>query len=234
MALGQLRSNKATVVVIGAVIFLAALVGLAYNHLDTWELPAGSRLVLPFSILVFPLDCSPVRPVAAVCGFGSVSAPPPCTLQKQGGGEESVVHLEANANLIFLLYRTGSNTPASSAKPGQDIDTSGEDLMEFYLKSIQKPSVKPSDSTYSPYGAFEWKLPEAGDDVKWNEELGEEFCIIDLDNRPFDEEGQLWNSEPMSFKLGKKLHGISMGFINHWLYGMAPADALICWRGMEI
>lgn len=39
--LGPIRSNRATLIVLGAIIFLAAFVGLAYNHVDRWELPEG-------------------------------------------------------------------------------------------------------------------------------------------------------------------------------------------------
>lgn len=37
--IGSMRSNKSTALVVGVVVFLAAAVGLAYNHLDTWEFP---------------------------------------------------------------------------------------------------------------------------------------------------------------------------------------------------
>lgn len=42
MILGGSRSPRATAIVVGAVIFLAAFIGLVYNHLDTsWDLPAN-------------------------------------------------------------------------------------------------------------------------------------------------------------------------------------------------
>lgn len=34
---GQLRSNRSTALVAGAVVFLIFFVSLAYNHLDNWE-----------------------------------------------------------------------------------------------------------------------------------------------------------------------------------------------------
>lgn len=40
--IGQMRSNKVTALVVGVVIFLAAFVGLAYNHLEPWQKPADT------------------------------------------------------------------------------------------------------------------------------------------------------------------------------------------------
>jgi hypothetical protein len=37
---GQVRTNRSTVLMAGAVIFLVAFVSLAYNHLDPWVPPA--------------------------------------------------------------------------------------------------------------------------------------------------------------------------------------------------
>lgn len=36
----QARSNKATVLFVGAVVFMAVFVGLVYNHLDYWSATA--------------------------------------------------------------------------------------------------------------------------------------------------------------------------------------------------
>lgn len=36
----QARSNKATLLLVGAVVFLALFVGLAYNHMDYWHAPS--------------------------------------------------------------------------------------------------------------------------------------------------------------------------------------------------
>ena len=45
------------------------------------------------------------------------------------------------------------------------------------------------------------------------------MCIIDLDNRKFNETGQLFGPEAMSWKDKDQVHGLSMGILNHWLYG---------------
>jgi hypothetical protein len=37
--MGPIRSNRATLVVLAAIIFLAAFVGLAYNNVESWDLP---------------------------------------------------------------------------------------------------------------------------------------------------------------------------------------------------
>lgn len=39
--MGPIRSNRATLFVLGAIFFLAAFVGLAYNNLESWDLPDG-------------------------------------------------------------------------------------------------------------------------------------------------------------------------------------------------
>lgn len=80
-----------------------------------------------------------------------------------------------------------------------------------------RPSVKPSDPQYSPFGAFGWGLPDGP--KRWNESLGERLCIIDLDNRPFNEPGQLWAEKPMSWDKPHEVHGLSVGVLNHWLFG---------------
>ena len=39
--MGPIRSNRATLFILGAIFFIAAFVGLAYNNLETWEIPDG-------------------------------------------------------------------------------------------------------------------------------------------------------------------------------------------------
>lgn len=36
----QSRSNKTTLIIVGAVVFVTIFVGLVYNHLDYWEAPS--------------------------------------------------------------------------------------------------------------------------------------------------------------------------------------------------
>lgn len=84
-----------------------------------------------------------------------------------------------------------------------------------------KPSIKVDESKYKPWGAFEWKFPEDGT-PKWHEPLGKDICIFDLDDRGYDENGQVFGSEILSWDNSDHLHGLSLGVLQHWLYGTYP------------
>ena len=85
------------------------------------------------------------------------------------------------------------------------------------LKDVHKDLVKPDEKKYTPYGAFSWEIP--GDwTPKFTENMGDDICIIDIDNRPFDEHGQAFG-DTMIWDDIDHLHGISLGLLNHWLYG---------------
>lgn len=91
-------------------------------------------------------------------------------------------------------------------------------LAANWLQHIMRPTIKPNSEKYSPFGAFGWGLPDGP--VKWTRPLGEDFCIIDLDNRKFDQPGQIWADKPMSWERPEEVHGLSVGILNHWAYGM--------------
>lgn len=85
---------------------------------------------------------------------------------------------------------------------------------------VHKPSIKPDAKFYQPFGAFKF---EQKHETHFPEPLGEDLCIIDLDNRPFDVAGQVFGPTVMSWeKDAEKVHGLSVGVLNHWLYGMLP------------
>ena len=54
-----------------------------------------------------------------------------------------------------------------------------------------------------------------GDPI-WTKSIGNELCIFDSDDRPFNEEGQIWGEEPFSWD---GLKGTTPGILNHFLYG---------------
>ncbi|KAH7306027.1 hypothetical protein B0I35DRAFT_471536 [Stachybotrys elegans] len=87
--------------------------------------------------------------------------------------------------------------------------------VDFYLKHIQKPSVKPDSKKYRAWDAFEYALHAK---PHWTKPLREKLCIIDLDNRPWSEPGELWGPKPMSWDQSKPVHGLSLGVLNHWVY----------------
>lgn len=90
-------------------------------------------------------------------------------------------------------------------------------MRDFFLSRIYNPRVPIDAHEYSPYGALGWELPS---DPKWTKPMGEQLCIIDLDNRPFDEPGQVFGPGLMSWDKAKEVRGQSLGVLNHWLYDM--------------
>ncbi|KYK58513.1 Galactosyl transferase [Drechmeria coniospora] len=104
-----------------------------------------------------------------------------------------------------------AHAPFSEGTAGQ---YAGE-LREFYLKQLRNPSIKPDDNNYQPFGAFNWTLPAP---PHWKRHLGENLCIIDLDNRPFNQSQELFGPDLMTWKRATEVHGLSTGILNHWLY----------------
>ncbi|CEI67368.1 hypothetical protein FVEN_g5748 [Fusarium venenatum] len=109
--------------------------------------------------------------------------------------------------------QTESNHGAMS-KPDHASNASTE-LGDYYFNYIMKSKVKPTDKKYAPFGAFPMELPG---EAKWTSMVGEELCIIDLDNRPFNEPGQIFSEGLMSWDRADEAHGLSLGVLNHWLY----------------
>jgi hypothetical protein len=106
-----------------------------------------------------------------------------------------------------------------------------EALRQWYIKHVMKPTIGVDQSPWSDFGAFQYELPEK---KLWNKPLGKNFCIIDIDNRPWDKEGELWADKFMSWDQDRrqKVHGLSLGILNHWLYckfdtGFAPCSVSI-------
>lgn len=83
------------------------------------------------------------------------------------------------------------------------------------INTVFRPSIKPDTEVYSPYGTDEWKLPEV---LQQTKPLGKSLCILDLDSRPLDGEGQVFGPLPLSFDVAKKISGPSLGTLQHWLY----------------
>jgi hypothetical protein len=90
-------------------------------------------------------------------------------------------------------------------------------LRKAFIDNIYKSDIKVDQAKYRLFGAFDWELPKK---VFFKKPLGENLCIIDLDNRPFDAPGGIFGPELMSWDDADKVHGLSTGVLNHWLYGM--------------
>ena len=85
------------------------------------------------------------------------------------------------------------------------------------MDHLYKPSVTVDSPVFRPFGAFGWELKSP---AKWTKPMGEKLCIIDLDNRPFNQPNQIFGPKVMSWDNADELHGLSLGVLNHWLYGM--------------
>ncbi|KAL2214513.1 hypothetical protein CC79DRAFT_1265693, partial [Sarocladium strictum] len=183
--MGPIRSNRATLVVLAAIIFLAAFVGLAYNNVESWDLPDANK--------------------------------------------------KPNVDTAPEPEKEPETIPALPA----DIEDE-EALRQWYIKHVMKPTIGVDQSPWSDFGAFQYELPEK---KLWNKPLGKNFCIIDIDNRPWDKEGELWADKFMSWDQDRrqKVHGLSLGILNHWLYSkihgykyyfidfVAPTDRRASW-----
>ncbi|KJZ77135.1 hypothetical protein HIM_03456 [Hirsutella minnesotensis 3608] len=89
------------------------------------------------------------------------------------------------------------------------------ELRNFFYQQLWKPSIVPSALHYRPFGAYNWTLTHP---PVWNDPLGNDLCIIDLDNRPFSLPGQIFGPTPMTWDDAVDIHGLSLGILNHWLY----------------
>ncbi|KAG5930900.1 hypothetical protein E4U53_002065, partial [Claviceps sorghi] len=160
--LGTFRSTKSLIALVGSAFFFAALVGLVFNHLESWQIP--------------------MRLAAAV----SSQSP-------------------------TIVYDTGD----SAAGAVSSFLSNSDQLRDFYLKHLFKPSIKPDSPNYKPRDAFEWKLTEK---ARWQQPMRENLCIIDLDNRKFDEAGQVFGPGILDWGNANHVHGLSLGLLNHYVY----------------
>ncbi|OAQ70940.1 Galactosyl transferase [Pochonia chlamydosporia 170] len=164
----SVRSTKGMAILVGSIFFVAAFVGLVFNHLDSWDLPARPKT-------------QHSQPTA------------PTTVDDTGA-------------------TTTTKPPSSAKKPTASND---DELRNFFLKQMYKPALKPDQAVFKPYNAFEWKLSEK---AHWQQPMRENLCIIDLDNRPFNETGQVFGPNIMDFDSPTGVHGLSLGILNHYVY----------------
>ncbi|SMR48131.1 unnamed protein product [Zymoseptoria tritici ST99CH_1A5] len=94
-----------------------------------------------------------------------------------------------------------------------------EQLINAYLKHIARPSpnFQVNTSHFAPHGWIGFDLPQ-GKTRHWTKPLGKDLCIFDFDNRDFNKTGQIWADELMTWNKPNKVHGLSLGILNHWLY----------------
>ncbi|KAG6208314.1 hypothetical protein E4U50_003386 [Claviceps purpurea] len=172
---GSLRSSRASVVLVGCIVFVVALIGLAYSHLESWQ---------------FPVSSSPNSRIP-------------------DGSVPNVKHDAVASHVTPQGSASDHPVPAAAAL------TTDERLREFYLTNMFKPSVAPDSPTFKPRDAFEWNLTEK---ARWQQPMRENLCIIDLDNRKFDEAGQVFGPAAMDWGSAHGVHGLSLGLLNHYVY----------------
>lgn len=172
--LGNMRSNKATALVVGVVIFLAAFVGLAYNHLEPWQRPNADTTDTDLAIS-----------------------------EPEKGDKTAAT--------------TAATVPETTSTPSPDTSSADalKELRTVYLEQLMKLKFKPGDESIKNYGVFEAKLPTK---PYFTEGLGEKLCIIDMDSRPFDEPGQIFSEDGMTWDDAETVHGLSLGLLNHWVF----------------
>jgi hypothetical protein len=89
-------------------------------------------------------------------------------------------------------------------------------LRQEFIEKTLSSHMKVDSPDYNANGEFESKLST---DPRWSKAMGNNLCIIDLDNRPFTDPYQIFGPKLMSWDHQKEVHGLSVGFLNHWLYG---------------
>ncbi|KOS20268.1 Xyloglucan 6-xylosyltransferase [Escovopsis weberi] len=136
----------------------------------------------------------------------------------------AAVFITAMAGLIYNQLDSPSesdaeiiSTPDVASKEKQEATSpdAEADFQKSLWFDMYKPSVKPDAPTYKQYGVAKHTLKTK---PAFTEPLGEDFCIIDLDSRPFSEPFQIFGPEILSWDRFDKVHGLAMGFLNHWLY----------------
>jgi hypothetical protein len=88
------------------------------------------------------------------------------------------------------------------------------------FRSIHRPSIRPDSLNYKTYGGLEFQREG---DALWKKRLGERLCIIDLDDRKMDGDGQIFSDTAWNFD---RTSGLSAGVLNHYMYGKWPAFQL--------
>jgi hypothetical protein len=198
----QLRSSKTTALFVGAVIFIAIFLGLVYNHVD-------------FSDASTP-----------VVDDSNVVAPP----QKQ-----PETHQEQKPDEPIQMDDTPHDLPADTAPPKSEEDDKAvrpppqtddpstipempmNDVLKFYFDRMVKAQDVVHSRKYTAWGGVDYEIPE-DKPLRWKEPSKEKICIIDLDNRPFNETGEIFGPTKMSWDRPNEVHGLSMGLLNHWVY----------------
>lgn len=125
--------------------------------------------------------------------------------------------------LVTILSFPTSSDWQESKSGAQDLSLNLElenRLLEQYIAHIANPVAIDAEQ-YSLFGIQKWNLTAH---PRWKEPFGEQLCVVDLDSRSLDQPGQVWGNTSMTWQRPNEVHGMSLGILNHWLYGEYTGD----------
>ncbi|KAI9155469.1 galactosyl transferase [Paramyrothecium foliicola] len=219
----QLRSSKMTALFVGAVVFMAIFIGLVYNHMDSFQ-EVPSNVQKPPTAIVD--DSNTITPPEKQPPANSVpehipepKKPEEPTKPEEPAKPEAPAKPEEPAKPEDNAEEDDepARPPPTTNDPTTTPDVPMSDLVKFYFDKMITPFTKVDSRKYKAWGAVDFDIKEEMP-IRWKELQREKICIIDLDNRPFNETGQIWGKEKMSWSDPEKVHGLSLGLLNHWVY----------------
>ncbi|KAF2103947.1 putative subunit of Golgi mannosyltransferase complex [Rhizodiscina lignyota] len=104
------------------------------------------------------------------------------------------------------------------------------------FRALHSPSIPVHAESYKEFGGQEWQREG---EALWTDSLGQRLCIIDLDDRARDTDGQIFNEKSWNFDTA---NGLSAGVLNHYMYAQihgykyyyirseTPTDRRPSWR----
>jgi hypothetical protein len=193
MISGTSRSPRTIIFAVASFFIVAAFVAIVYNHLDAWE---GKPRVNPKPLVPNP--------------------------QKEPAHDDKDQHKDTHshndqhddAEMDDGPSLDDLDLPIPSQLVSQ-LSKTDRAALQYFIEQIWKPTPAVDAMNWSDFGAFDYQLPP---EPKWTKNMGENLCFIDLDNRPFDQPGELFGPERMTWDDPSKVHGLSLGILNHWLY----------------
>ena len=82
------------------------------------------------------------------------------------------------------------------------------------VKELFSPGIHPIEEPL--FSTPDGELFDISGSPIWTETLGKKLCIVDTDNRPFNEKGEVWG--PVRFNWEDQTD-TSPGVLNHYLFG---------------
>lgn len=120
----------------------------------------------------------------------------------------------ATFSFFFLSYPTSTGAHTTSIQSGQWL----ENLPQLGYEEIIRQIWGPMKLNIT---APRWTDPETNKLYRlpskspWTEKLGKRVCILDVDTRPFENEGELFSEDPWEWT---KVEHLSSGMMGHYMY----------------